>query len=121
MIAIPLSVRAVPPYHPVRPFRNVTAPGVRTCGDCGLSWDDRVTTSMTPAPPWVRCPFEAFHQYEKEPPEADARATATAYNKRHGWGIEPAVMLALEVLEDCNAHSLAAVLMEAANREAVAP
>jgi hypothetical protein len=76
---------------------------------------------MTPAPPWVRCPFEAFHQYEKEPPEADARATATAYNKRHGWGIEPAVMLALEVLEDCNAHSLAAVLMEAANREAVAP
>ena len=120
MIAIPLSVRDVPMDHPVRPFRNVTAPSVCTCGDCGLSWDDRATTSMTPAPAG-RCPFEAFHQYEEEPPEADARDTATAYNKRHGWGIEPAVMLALEVLEDCNAHSLAGVLFDAAKREGVAP
>ena len=52
--------------------------------------------------------------------EADARATATSYNQRHGWGIEPAVMLALEVLEDCNAHSLSAVLLEAAKREGLA-
>jgi mono/diheme cytochrome c family protein len=54
-------------------------------------------------------------------PRKDAYETATAFNRRHGWGIEPAVMLALEVLEDCNAHSLAAVLLEAADREAVAP
>lgn len=54
-------------------------------------------------------------------PRKDAHETATAFNRRHGWGLEPAVTLALEVLEDCNAHSLAAVLMEAANREAVAP
>jgi mono/diheme cytochrome c family protein len=53
-------------------------------------------------------------------PRKDAHETATAFNRRHGWGIEPAVTLALEVLEDRNAHSLAAVLMEAANREAVA-
>jgi mono/diheme cytochrome c family protein len=54
-------------------------------------------------------------------PREDAYETAAAFNRRHGWGIEPAVMLALEVLEDCNAHSLAAVLLEAAGREAVAP
>jgi hypothetical protein len=54
--------------------------------------------------------------------EADARATATAYNKRHGWGIEPDRDAgAGSVGPRCNAHSLAAVLMEAANREAVAP
>lgn len=53
--------------------------------------------------------------------QQDARDTATAYNKRHGWGIEPAVLLALEVLEDCNAHSLAGVLFDAAKREGVAP
>lgn len=120
MIAIPLSARDIPPDHPVRPLRNATGPSVCTCGDCGLSWDDDAVTSMTPAPAG-RCPFEAFHQYEEEPPEADARDTATAYNKRHGWGIEPAVMLALEVLEDCNAHSLAGVLFDAAKREGVAP
>jgi len=55
------------------------------------------------------------------PAEEDARATASAYNQRQGWGIEPAVLLALEVLEDCNAHSLAAVLLEAAKREGVEP
>lgn len=31
-----------------------------TCGECGLSWDDGVSTSMTPTP-GGRCPFEAFH------------------------------------------------------------
>jgi hypothetical protein len=55
------------------------------------------------------------------PAEEDAQATATSYNQRHRWGIEPAVLLALEVLEDCNAHSLAAVLLEAAKRKGVAP
>lgn len=63
----------------------------------------------------------AIARGESAPIVEDAHETATAFNRRHGWGIEPAVMLALEVLEDCNAHSLAAVLMEAADREAVAP
>jgi hypothetical protein len=35
-----------------------------TCGHCGLSWDDAIITSMTPAPA-ARCPFEAFHVYEE--------------------------------------------------------
>jgi hypothetical protein len=32
-----------------------------TCGRCGLSWDDAISTSMTPTPSG-RCPFEAFHE-----------------------------------------------------------
>ncbi len=33
-----------------------------TDGGCGLSWDDSIITSMTPAPS-ARCPFEYFHKY----------------------------------------------------------
>lgn len=33
---------------------------VATCGDCGRSWDDAKSTSITPVPSG-RCPFEAFH------------------------------------------------------------
>lgn len=32
----------------------------RTCLHCGLSWDDSVSTSLTPTP-GARCPFEPFH------------------------------------------------------------
>ena len=42
--------------------------GPRTCNACGLSWDDGIITSMTPAPS-ARCPFEAFHD-DPEPPPA---------------------------------------------------
>jgi hypothetical protein len=31
-----------------------------TCGTCGLTWDDGISTSWTPAPSG-RCPFEYFH------------------------------------------------------------
>lgn len=31
-----------------------------TCGNCGLTWDDSISTSYTPAP-GARCPFEHFH------------------------------------------------------------
>jgi len=31
-----------------------------TCGTCGLTWDDGIPTSWTPAPSG-RCPFEYFH------------------------------------------------------------
>lgn len=38
-----------------------------TCGSCGLSWDDSVSTSWTPAPAG-RCPFEYFHKYRRGKP-----------------------------------------------------
>lgn len=37
-----------------------------TCGTCGRSWDDTISTSMTPAPSG-RCPFEYEHEIEPEP------------------------------------------------------
>ncbi len=37
---------------------------IATDGNCGLSWDDSIITSMTPTPS-ARCPFEAFHQYRQ--------------------------------------------------------
>ncbi len=36
------------------------AEDVVTCGTCGRSWDDAISTSMTPAPS-ARCPFEYYH------------------------------------------------------------
>lgn len=55
----------IPADHPVRPIRATTKAKDRaTCGHCGLSWDDAIITSMTPAPS-ARCPFEAFHVYEE--------------------------------------------------------
>jgi hypothetical protein len=35
---------------------------IATCGNCGLSWDDSIVTSLTPAPS-ARCPFEGFHEH----------------------------------------------------------
>ena len=43
---------------------------IATCGGCGLSWDDSLVTSMTPAPS-ARCPFEAFHSDEGDELEPD--------------------------------------------------
>lgn len=51
-IPVNYEVRALLPGHAV--------PGACTCGTCGLSWDDRKVTSMTPTPS-ARCPFEYFH------------------------------------------------------------
>ena len=31
-----------------------------TCGTCGRSWDDGLSTGITPVP-GGRCPFEYFH------------------------------------------------------------
>lgn len=51
----------IPDDHPVRPLDDMAdAVTPTTCGVCGLSWDDGVSTSMTPAPA-ARCPFEYFH------------------------------------------------------------
>ena len=53
----------IPEDFPVRPLTAAamhTAKDMATCGTCGLSWDDAIPTSYTPAPS-ARCPFEAFH------------------------------------------------------------
>jgi hypothetical protein len=39
---------------------NEIVPGRATCGACGRSWDDSVSTGWTPAP-GARCPFEYDH------------------------------------------------------------
>jgi hypothetical protein len=47
---------AVQPIDPDVP----TAVSPATCGNCGLTWDDGISTSWTPVPSG-RCPFEYFH------------------------------------------------------------
>lgn len=57
----------IPKTFPVRPLRRgQKAQDKATCGHCGLSWDDAVSTSYTPADS-ARCPFEYFHIYEDVP------------------------------------------------------
>lgn len=59
----------VPIDWPVQPLKaNDHAKDRATCGHCGLSWDDGVSTSLTPTPS-ARCPFEPFHVYEENPPD----------------------------------------------------
>ena len=64
----------VPTDHPVQPLRTdaqkEAARSLATCGVCGLSWDDGVTTSITPAPS-ARCPFEEYHEDEDEDEDED--------------------------------------------------
>lgn len=51
----------IPADFPVQPIdANTDHYGATTCGTCGLTWDDSIVTSMTPAPS-ARCPFESFH------------------------------------------------------------
>jgi hypothetical protein len=38
---------------------------IATCGTCGMSWNDALITSMTPAPS-ARCPYEYIHSEIKE-------------------------------------------------------
>lgn len=59
----------IPADFPVRPLRTTsdfkaTEGHDRTCGHCGLAWNDRIPTAHTPAPA-ARCPFEEFHLYPK--------------------------------------------------------
>lgn len=63
-----LVLRRVPADFPVRPLRRSTRIfGRCTCGTCGLSWNDNLVTSYTPAPS-ARCPFEAFHDDATDQP-----------------------------------------------------
>jgi hypothetical protein len=62
----------IPSDFPVQPLKsNQKAKDKATCGHCGLSWDDGIITSYTPAPSArsARCPFEAFHLYPQECPD----------------------------------------------------
>lgn len=73
---IEIQTKEIPADHPVQP----TNTGM-TCGACGLSWDDSVSTEYTPVPAG-RCPFEAFHlddddlrEQAREQAEIDTIAT----------------------------------------------
>lgn len=50
----------IPKNYPVQPKDPSECKEPVTCGTCGLTWDDAIVTSMTPAPA-ARCPFEYFH------------------------------------------------------------
>lgn len=51
------------PVQPLKPGEETRAKDPATCGTCGLTWDDGVSTDWTPTP-GARCPFEYFHQPE---------------------------------------------------------
>lgn len=55
----------IPKDFPVQPCKPEDAKDPATCGHCGLTWDDSISTAWTPAPS-ARCPFEYFHKYPKE-------------------------------------------------------
>lgn len=64
----------IPRDFEVRPLKpGQQAEDRCTCGHCGLSWDDAIVTSYTPAPS-ARCPFEEFHVYEDEEQEISQEA-----------------------------------------------
>jgi hypothetical protein len=57
----------IPSDFAVQPLKaGETAKDKVTCGTCGLSWDDGISTGYTPTPSG-RCPFEAFHVPEQIP------------------------------------------------------
>lgn len=49
-----------------------------TCGHCGRSWDDGVSTGRTPTPSG-RCPFEDFHTYRAPGKSPDQIAVERGY------------------------------------------
>ena len=70
----------IPKDFPVQPLRpGDKAKDKATCGYCGLSWDDAIGTSYTPAPS-ARCPFEHFHIYP-EPKSKHASKSIVAKPK----------------------------------------
>lgn len=59
----------IPAYFPVKPLATqaeIDAAGDPVQdGECGLWWDDAISTSLTPAP-GGRCPFEEYHDYDDD-------------------------------------------------------
>ncbi len=60
-----LSKADIPADFEVQPIdpNDPNAKDPATDGECGLTWDDGISTGITPAP-GGRCPFEYFHKYE---------------------------------------------------------
>jgi len=86
----------IPPDFEVRPLGpDENPPGRTTCGHCGLSWDDDISTSYTPAPSG-RCPFEYFHVDEekakrkKKPKPYFAQCNPNGCPARHFYEISEA-------------------------------
>lgn len=51
----------IPKTHEVRPLKSTENPIDKvTCYTCGRSWDDGISTGITPTPSG-RCPFEYYH------------------------------------------------------------
>lgn len=93
---------AIPADNEVRPLPDGEEPkGKATCGYCGLSWDDSIPTSMTPAPS-ARCPFEYFHRHEETPnrmkDKLNLKAIITAYAESAGTDIRGAIR---DCVTDC--------------------
>lgn len=66
-----------------------TASDIATCGTCGLSWDDSISTSMTPAPSG-RCPFEYFHEYH--PDDSDFYKYLEPEDIPEDWPVQPYII-----------------------------
>jgi len=80
--------QSIPADYPVQPVHENT-PGATRCNECGLSWMDSISTSMTPVPSG-RCPFEAFHE-EREPGQRIWIDTDTGT-----WGIDDGNLVIVE-------------------------
>lgn len=109
----------IPTDYEVQPIdpTDPTAKSPATCGACGLSWDDGIATSMTPAPS-ARCPFEPFHEDEDEdeepyytPPESLAGTVFDPYDETFG-----PIMAAIQAGEFETAHRLLGALLETPRR-----
>jgi hypothetical protein len=55
-------------WHPVTHRIRIVErhSGIVTCGNCGRSWDDTISTEWTPAPSG-RCPFEGMRRTTARP------------------------------------------------------
>lgn len=86
-------VKPIPKDWEVQPLKpGQPAKDRATCGHCGLSWDDGISTSMTPTPSG-RCPFEYFHIYPKDKKkkaaikeDAEYKSQAARDAKAGGYG-----------------------------------
>lgn len=66
-----LKISDIPADFEVKPLKQgQKARDIATCGTCGLSWDDSISTSITPTPSG-RCPFEYFHDEIEDEPQPD--------------------------------------------------
>ena len=84
--------QSIPEDYPVQPVPENT-PGATRCYECGLSWKDWISTSMTPVPSG-RCPFEAFHEDPDESLEPGGRIYIDTDTGT--WGIDDGNLVIVE-------------------------